>query len=209
MVIILLGAPGAGKGTISSELKNINHIVHISTGDIFRKIMISNDETSLNVRKIIESGKLVSDDLTNKILLNELKKHDLNNEIILLDGYPRNITQLNFLKKNCKVDFAFDIYVPTDILIKRVIGRRICPKCNQIFNIYFKKPKIDNKCDFCKFDLIKRKDDNETTIKARFDQYQKVNSQLIDQCKKDQIYYQIDNSKLNIAISKIREISGI
>lgn len=206
MIIFLLGAPGVGKGTLSNALIKQKKIVHISTGDIFRKLMQSSTLFAKKIKKIMASGNLISDDITNKVLAKELAKYNLNKVNILLDGYPRNVMQLNFLNKIKKVAYAIDLFVPKDILLKRLTGRRNCPKCQAIYNIYFKKPKVAGKCDNCHTKLIKRKDDNKQSVKIRFAQYRQLNAPLVKACKKLKIYYKINNTNLSQALSQIIKV---
>ena len=206
MIIFLLGTPGAGKGTLSKALIEQKKLIHISTGDLFRNLIQSRAPFAKMVKKIMSSGNLISDEITNKILIKELSHYDLNKINILLDGYPRNVNQFNFLNKIKKVAYAIDLFVPQDILLKRLTGRRYCPKCQAIYNIYFKKPKVTNKCDKCQTRLIQRKDDNKQSVKTRLNQYKQLNVSLVKVCKKRKIYHKINNVDLSKSLSQIIRI---
>ncbi|MDE6476884.1 MAG: nucleoside monophosphate kinase [Mycoplasmoidaceae bacterium] len=192
MVLVLLGAPGSGKGTLSAKLKNELGYIHLSTGDLFRKIMKSDSPLGKKINEIIQSGKLVSDDLTNELVKQELSS--IQNKNIVLDGYPRTVDQAKYLDSITKVDKAVLINVNNDIVIKRISGRRMCPKCNSIYNIYFMPPKSENVCDHDGTTLIQRKDDNIDSITKRLEVYEKQTKPLIDYYKHRQILVEFDGN---------------
>lgn len=206
MIIFLLGAPGAGKGTLAKALVQQKKIIHISTGDLFRNLRQSSTPFAKKVKKIMDAGILISDEITNKILAKELTRYNLAKVNILLDGYPRNINQLKFLNKIKKVNYAIDLFVPQNVLLKRLTGRRNCPNCQAIYNIYFKKPKMAGICDKCHTELIQRKDDNKQAVKVRFAQYKKLNAPLVKVCQKAKIYHKINNIDLSQSLSQIIRI---
>lgn len=178
MLIILLGAPGSGKGTLSAKLKDELGYIHLSTGDLFRKIMKTTSPLANKINAIIQSGQLVSDDLTNELVKQELEKVQQQN--VVLDGYPRTVDQAKFLDGIAKVDKAVLIDIDNQLIIKRITGRRMCPKCNSIYNIYFNPPKVENHCDYDNELLVQRKDDNEQSIVERLAVYNKQTKPLID-----------------------------
>lgn len=177
MIVLLLGPPGSGKGTIANFLEKKYGFFHLATGQLFRQITKQNSVLAQKIKKIINAGKLVNDTLTNKLvkcnLIGKTKKN------IVLDGYPRNVAQAKYLDKFCKIDYVFDLCVKENIIIKRIIGRRICPICQTIYNIYYKKPKQKNRCNFDHHILIKRDDDTRQTIKSRLQEYKKFNLPLV------------------------------
>lgn len=177
MVVLLLGAPGSGKGTIANFLEKEYGFFHLATGQLFRQITKQNSPLAQKIKKIINAGKLVNDALTNKLVKNNLIKKMKKN--VVLDGYPRNIEQAKYLNKFCKIDYVFDLCVKENIIIKRIIGRRICPVCQAIYNIYYKKPHEKNHCNFDHHILIKRDDDTKQTIKQRLQEYKKFNHPLV------------------------------
>lgn len=193
MIIVLLGVPGSGKGTLSSRLKNELGYVHLSTGDMFRKILKSGTELGNKINAIIQSGKLVSDDLTNELVKQELS--NVHADKIVLDGYPRTVEQAQFLDSIAKVDKVVLIDIANDVVIKRISGRRMCPKCNSIYNIYFNKPKVENKCDLDGETLITRKDDNEESVIKRLAVYDSQTKPLIDYYDRRHILVKYDGNK--------------
>lgn len=193
MIIVLLGAPGSGKGTLSSRLKNELGYVHLSTGDMFRKILKSGTELGNKINAIIQSGKLVSDDLTNELVKQELL--NVHADKIVLDGYPRTVEQAKYLDSIVKVDKVVLIDIENDLVIKRISGRRMCPKCNSIYNIYFNKPKVENKCDLDGETLITRKDDNEESVIKRLAVYDSQTKPLIDYYDCRHILVKYDGNK--------------
>ncbi|MDE6473184.1 MAG: nucleoside monophosphate kinase [Ureaplasma sp.] len=182
MKIILLGAPGAGKGTISDLLSKDQNLVHISTGNLFREAIQKDDDLSWQIKNILNAGGLVSDDITNAVARNAILKVCNENKGFILDGYPRTINQAKFLDTIVDIDKVFYLKVDNDALIKRIIGRRVCPNCNAIYNINLLelKPKIENECDVCHSVLVQRKDDNLETAQKRIDKYNEETFPLIE-----------------------------
>ncbi len=193
MKLIFLGAPGVGKGTYASRLGPKLGIPHISTGDIFRENIKNNTDLGKQVKPIIESGGLVPDEMTIKIVEDRLKRDDCKNGFIF-DGFPRTIPQADGLSKVIKVDLVLNIVLPEDILIKKITSRRQCKNCGDIYNLADIRrgqlhmppmlPKVEGKCDKCGGELYQRKDDNEQTVKDRLDEYKKKTQPLIDYYKK-------------------------
>lgn len=206
MVILLLGAPGAGKGSISNILKDKYNFIHISTGEIFRKAINANTDFARKLKSIMLSGGLIDDDTTNEVVKNELMELSNKNLNIVLDGYPRNIHQANFLSKIIKVDYVFDILVDEQEIMKRITGRRTCPVCKSIYNIYYHKPQKEGVCDFDGSLLVQRNDDKEDVVIERFKTYLALNAPLVEYYKQQKIYYPIVNEDLNKAISEIKKI---
>lgn len=182
MKIILLGAPGAGKGTISDLLSKDQNLVHISTGNLFREAIQKDDDLSWQIKNILNAGGLVSDDITNAVAKNAILKVCNENKGFILDGYPRTINQAKFLDTIVDIDKVFYLKVDNDALIKRIIGRRVCPNCNAIYNVNLLelKPKIENECDVCHSVLVQRKDDNLETAQKRIDKYNEETFPLIE-----------------------------
>ena len=175
---IFLGAPGAGKGSLAVKVAEEYKIPHISTGDIFRANIKAQTPLGVKVKAIIDSGSLVSDDLTFELVKDRLAQDDCKNGFIL-DGFPRSLEQAEILDQilgeidanedvNLKVIY-FDI--PMDNLVERIVNRRSCPACGAIFNIKTMTLKNDGKCDNCDTELVQRADDNEETAKARCNTY--------------------------------------
>lgn len=193
MVIIMLGAPGTGKGTVAALLQDKLGIKHISTGDIFRKNMKEGTELGKIAEKYIAQGKLVPDDVTIKVVEERLKEKDTENGIIL-DGFPRTVKQAEELdrildKNGKKVDKVINLETPDEEIIERIVNRRVCSnqECKAVYNLVLNPPKVDGICDKCGHKLIKRKDDTEETVRERLNVYFKETSPLIEYYDKKEI----------------------
>lgn len=183
-IIVLIGAPGAGKGTQARLLQELLGIPQISTGDIFREMKKADTPLSQELRDILDSGKLVSDDLTYQIVRDRTSREDCNGTYIL-DGYPRTAVQAEQLeelaKEQDKTIQAIEVFVPKEELMKRLTGRRSCVICGEIYNIYSKPPKHDNVCDFHPDSTLKhRADDNEKSVGTRLATFHENTKPLID-----------------------------
>ena len=171
MRLILLGAPGAGKGTQAEILSETLGIPTISTGNILRAAVKEGTPVGLAAKALIDAGKLVSDDVIMGILEERLAKDDCKNGYIL-DGVPRTIPQAKAMKeKGIAVDTALSIEVEDEVIVKRMAGRRYCPKCGNTFHVVYNPPKEDGICDFCGSALTIRKDDESETVKKRLATY--------------------------------------
>jgi adenylate kinase len=187
-IIVLIGAPGAGKGTQARLLQERLKIPQISTGDIFREMKKADTPLANELKEILDSGALVSDDLTFKIVKERTSRDDCSGTYIL-DGYPRTAVQAEQLeelaKEQGKIIQAIEVFVPKDELMKRLTGRRSCVVCGEIYNIYSKPPKIDNFCDFHPDKQLKhRADDNEQSVSTRLANYEAQTKPLIDYYEK-------------------------
>jgi adenylate kinase len=186
-IIVLMGAPGAGKGTQARLLQERLHLPQISTGDIFRALKTAQTSLAQEVRDIMERGRLVPDELTIRLVRERTAQDDCRDGYIL-DGFPRTPAQAESLKQLAAEQghsiVAVLIDVPFDILEKRMTGRRNCPVCGEIYNIYFKPPRNDNVCDLHpEAELVHRADDNAETVKARLATYDAQTRPLIDYYK--------------------------
>ncbi len=171
MKIILLGAPGAGKGTQAEKISKKFGIPTISTGFIIRNAIANETEVGKVAKGYIDKGQLVPDEVVTKLLLERLENEDCKNGFIL-DGYPRTITQgESLVENNIDIDFVLDIEVHDEIILDRLTGRRECSKCGKTYHIVDNKPSVDGICDACGGELICRKDDNPETIKNRLEVY--------------------------------------
>ncbi|MDR2823299.1 MAG: nucleoside monophosphate kinase [Mycoplasmataceae bacterium] len=194
MKIVLLGAPGSGKGTLGKYLHEQHGYTHVSTGDLFRKVL--NEKTSLGdeLRNAITSGTLVSDEITNAVVKEELLKLVNKKASFILDGYPRTIAQARFLDNIVDIDLVILTDVTEQLAVKRIMGRRLCPKCGAIYNIFFNPPKVENICDHDGAFLIQRKDDNEEIVKKRFEIYQISNKELVQHYQKKNKFHKVDSN---------------
>ena len=171
MKIIMLGAPGAGKGTQAKMIADKYQIPHISTGDIFRANIKNGTELGKEAKKYMDQGLLVPDELTVKILLDRVAQPDCANGYIL-DGMPRTIPQAEALEKSgIDIDCALSIEIADEVIIERMSGRRTCKECSQTFHIVSNPPKVEGKCDFCGGELTIRKDDAPETVLKRLAVY--------------------------------------
>lgn len=196
--IILMGPPGAGKGTHAKWISTEYKLPHISTGDMFREAMASGSELGNKIKDIVNGGGLVSDELTCELVKERLSRPDCANGY-LLDGFPRTIPQAEALKKfgpeiGREVNLVIDIECPSEVLVSRIAGRRVCPKCGASFNVNTMKPKKEGICDYCGTPLIQRKDDNVDSFKVRLENYFKSTEPLLDYYKKEGLLHSFDGT---------------
>ena len=177
MNIVLLGAPGAGKGTQASLIVEQYHIPHISTGDIFRKNIKEQTPIGVVAKSYIDKGNLVPDDVTIEIVKNRLEEEDCKKGFIL-DGFPRNVYQAEALAEFAKIDVVLDVDVPLDCLMARLTGRRICSGCGESYHVSTLDGR--NTCAKCGEKLYQRADDNEETVAGRLSVYRNQTQPLID-----------------------------
>ncbi|MEG2936348.1 MAG: adenylate kinase [Clostridium sp.] len=205
MKIILLGPPGAGKGTQAKSISNRYSIPHISTGDIFRKNISENTPLGVEAKKYIDNGQLVPDEVTINMVKDRLQQDDCK-QGYLLDGFPRTVNQAQSLESfldsiNDKLDTALLIEVPMDFILERMTGRRVCPSCGASYHIKFNPP-VDGKCELCGTEVVQRKDDAVETVKERLDVYQRQTQPLIDFYKEKNLLSEVNGTK---AINEVFE----
>ena len=204
MIIIMLGAPGTGKGTVASILSEKLNIPQVSTGDIFRKNIAEQTELGKLADSYISKGNLVPDDVTIKIVEDRLKQDDVK-EGIILDGFPRTIKQAEELdkileKENKKVDMVINLTTPKEEIIERIVNRRVCSnqECKTVYNIVLNPPKVEGICDKCGSKLLQRKDDNVETVESRIDTYLKNTTPLVEYyTKQNKISTQLVSKTVN------------
>lgn len=197
--IILLGAPGAGKGTNAKKITSEYHLPHISTGDMFREALRDETELGKLAKSYMDKGLLVPDEVTISLVKERLSKDDCKDGF-LLDGFPRNLKQAEALEEigkeiNRPINYVIDINVPEEILKDRITGRRVCKKCGAPYHIKTLQPIVDGVCDICGGELIQRKDDNEEALKVRLDEYHHQTEPLINYYSKKGILHTVDGSK--------------
>lgn len=178
--IIFLGAPGSGKGTVAKQLVEKYNYVHFSTGEMFRETMNIDSPLGAKIRLYMQQGKLIDDEITNSMIKSYLVNALASQKNFLLDGYPRTINQAEFLKTICDIDLVIYLDIDENIAIRRITGRRNCPQCGEIYNVFYKKPHRDGICDKCNSTLVQRKDDNIETATSRFNTYKTQTAPLID-----------------------------
>ena len=199
MKIIMLGAPGAGKGTQAKMIAEKYSLPHISTGDIFRANIKNGTELGMEAKSYMDKGQLVPDELTVKILLDRVAKDDCKNGYVL-DGFPRTIPQAKVLedalnKTGEKIDYAINVDVPDENIIKRMSGRRACVNCGATYHIVNVPPKKEGICDICGAALIQRDDDKPETVKNRLKVYHEQTQPLIDYYEKAGVLKTVDGTK--------------
>ena len=204
MNIIMMGAQGTGKGTVAGILKENLKIPHISTGEIFRKNIKEETELGKIATQYADEGKLVPDEITNKMVRNRLNESDCENGFIL-DGYPRNINQAEELDKMLedkgqKVDIVISLNTPKEEIIERVLARRECPKCKKIYNMVLNKPKEGEICDDCKISLITRKDDTREKLEIRLETFFKETKPVIEYYKQRGI---VKDEQISVSINRL------
>jgi adenylate kinase len=207
MKIIMLGAPGAGKGTQAKRIAEQYGIPHVSTGDIFRANIKEQTPLGMEAKSYMDRGELVPDELTVKILLDRVAKDDCKNGYVL-DGYPRTIPQAEVLDKAIeetkdpsaigadeKIDFAINVDVPDENSINRMSGRRACLKCGATYHIQYMPPKTEGICDKCQSELVIRDDDKPETVRNRLSVYHEQTAPLIDYYSNKGILRTVDGTK--------------
>jgi len=197
--LVLLGPPGAGKGTQASAIVKKYNIPHISTGDIFRENIKQGTELGKKAKEYIDKGLLVPDDIVVSIVKDRILEEDCKNGF-LLDGFPRTLNQGEALddelsQMNLKLDKVININVEKEVLIERTIGRRICKDCGATYHIKFNPPVKEGICDNCGGKLYQRDDDTQETIEKRIEVYQKQTKPLIDYYTKKGLILNVDGTK--------------
>ena len=204
MHILLMGPPGAGKGTQAAELKAKFQIPHISTGDMFRAAIKEGTELGKKAKSFMDDGKLVPDEVTIGIVRERLAKDDCKKGFIL-DGFPRTVDQADALETILKdlglsLTRVLNISVPASDLIERAVGRRICKKCGATYHVTFNPPIKEGVCDVCGSELFQRADDTEETMKNRLSVYEASTRPLIEYYEKKGVYTEVDGRQ---AIDKV------
>lgn len=184
MRLILVGPPGAGKGTQAVNLAAHFSIPHISTGDIFRSNLKEGTELGMEAKSYMDRGELVPDEVTNKMVKDRLKRDDVNRGF-LLDGFPRNVFQAEVLRailgeKRTPLDAALELSVDNNEIIKRLAGRRTCKECQKAFHVDYEPSKVEGICDSCGGALYQRDDDREDVIARRLEVYNEQTAPIID-----------------------------
>lgn len=199
MRLVILGPPGAGKGTQANEIVERYNIPHISTGDILRENIKKGTDLGLEAKKYMDQGNLVPDTLVLDLIQERISRADTKDGF-LLDGFPRNVSQATSLdaeldKLGIKLDKVINIIVDPKKLIERATSRRVCPTCGETYNIVAKPPKVEGKCDKDGSDLIIRSDDTEETVSRRIEVYTEQTSPLIDYYKAQGTLFDVDGSQ--------------
>lgn len=183
MKLILLGPPGAGKGTQAEMIKEVCNLIHISTGDIFRKNMKENTVLGAKAKEYVDKGQLVPDEITIAMVEDRLSQEDVRDGF-LLDGFPRSVAQAEalddiLLELDSQIDHVINIEVDKSILVDRAVGRRLCKSCGSTYHIKYNQPKQDGVCDKCAGELYQRADDVEETVENRISIYEQETLPLV------------------------------
>ena len=199
MKIIMLGAPGAGKGTQAFRIAARYHIPHISTGDIFRSNIKNGTELGRAAKEYMDQGLLVPDSLTCDLVVDRISRDDCKDGYIL-DGFPRTIPQAKALsealeKMNTEIDFAIDVEVPDETIVERMSGRRACTGCGETYHIIYRKPKKEGICDECGAPLEMRADDAPATVLKRLEVYHASTQPLIDYYREKGVLRKVDGTR--------------
>lgn len=211
MKIIMLGAPGAGKGTQAKMIADTYGLPHVSTGDIFRMNIKNGTQLGMEAKTYMDQGLLVPDELTVRILLDRVAKEDCKNGYVL-DGFPRTIPQAEVLedaleKLGDQIDFAINVEVPDENIIRRMGGRRACLSCGATYHIEHVPPKKEGICDACGQPLVLRDDDKPDTVKNRLRVYQEQTQPLIDFYTKKGVLKSVDGTQdMQDVFAAIKEI---
>lgn len=215
MRLILLGPPGAGKGTQASKIVEKYNIPHISTGEIFRKNIKSGTELGKAAKQYIDKGMLVPNEVVMGIIKNRLAEVDCKDGF-LLDGFPRNEVQANSLDEvlnelNMKLDKVVNIEVDDQQLVERIVNRRVCNKCEHTFHLMFNKPKVEGVCDVCGSKLYQREDDTVETVTRRINVYHELTKPLIKYYEKHGIVVNVDGLQSidQVFVDIVKEIGSV
>ena len=213
MKIIMLGAPGAGKGTQAKKIADKYQVPHISTGDIFRANIKEGTELGMKAKSFMDQGLLVPDEITIGMLLDRIHKADCEKGYVL-DGFPRTIPQAESLTKALSelsetIDYAIDVDVPDENIVNRMSGRRACLTCGATFHTEFAPPKKEGVCDICGAPLVLRDDDKPETVQKRLSVYHEQTQPLIEYYKKAGVLATVDGTQeMNDVFRSIAEILG-
>lgn len=194
--IILLGAPGAGKGTVAEDLKQQIGIVHISTGDMLREAIRAGSPVGREAKAFMEKGELVPDDVIIRIVRERLQSgHPADR--YMFDGFPRNVHQAELLDQllvacGGRLTHVFMLEVPRELIIRRISNRRVCRQCGAVYNLVGMRPRVENVCDLCGGEVYQRADDNEATVVNRLDVFQRETAPLVEYYQRKGLFVRVD-----------------
>jgi adenylate kinase len=191
---VVMGVQGCGKGTQAKSLKEAFDLVHISVGDIFRWHIQSHTKLAARIRRIVDSGALVPDEVVDEVVKKRLDEHDWNFGFIL-DGFPRNRTQAEFLLENYNIDAVILIEVPDAVVLERIMSRRLCPACNLDYNLIHHRPAVADQCDVCHGPLVTRADDNPEAVRGRLKDYHDKTEPILELFRRKGLVVAVDGTK--------------
>lgn len=191
---IIMGPQGCGKGTQSQLLKKAFDLMHISVGDIFRWHIESRTKLGARIRRFVNDGQLVPDEIVEEIVRRRLEEHDWNYGFIL-DGFPRNRPQAEFFLENYDVDAVIDIEVPHDVVLRRLLSRRLCRQCGLDYNLIYHRPAVAGVCDVCGGELVVRPDDNEKAVSARLKDFYDKTEPILELFRQKELVISVDGTQ--------------
>jgi adenylate kinase len=200
MRLVFFGPPGSGKGTQAIRLSEKMGLPHISLGDMLRQEISGQTEIGKQIKSFMDAGKLVPDSITIELTKQRIQKQDCNKGFIV-DGFPRSLAQADAfdqMLKDLKIDLDHVVYfqIPVDLVVERLCGRVSCPKCGAVFHLKYNPPKRSEICDRCSAQLVQRSDDNETSIRTRFEVYENQTKPLLERYKNSGLLATLDASQL-------------
>lgn len=190
---VIMGVQGSGKGSQAALLHRNFGLVHISVGDIFRWNIQSHTKLGARIQRIVSRGDLVPDAIVEEIVQQRLKEHDWNFGFIL-DGFPRNEAQAEFFLESYDIDAVIHVAVPDEVVLNRVLFRRLCPKCNLDYNLIYHRPAVESICDVCQGELITRDDDTEEVVKKRIQDYHEKTEPILKLFRRKELVVQVDGT---------------
>ncbi len=206
---VIMGVQGCGKGTQAKILAEGFDLIHISVGDLFRWNIQNHTKLAARIKRIVANGRLVSDEVVAEIVGRRLSQHDWNFGFIL-DGFPRNQTQAEFFLESYDIDAVINIEVPDDVVMERVLSRRLCSHCGLDYNLILHRPEVPNKCDVCGNELISRDDDTEESIRARLKDFHNKTKPVLDLFARKELIISVDGTQSVEAVQgQIRRNLGL
>ena len=206
---VMMGVQGSGKGTQSELLCNDLTMVHISVGDMFRWHVQNHTKLGAQVRRVMNAGELVSDDLVESTVRERLAQHDYNFGFVI-DGFPRNGRQAEFFMESYDIDGVIHLELPEDEVRRRVLSRRLCPNCGMDYNLIADRPKQEGRCDICGHELITRADDTPDALDARLRDYHEKTKPVLDLFSRKEVVHRVDaHASVDEVQHRIREALGL
>ena len=191
---VIMGVQGCGKGTQAKMLCKRFDLTHICVGDIFRWNIQSHTKLAAKIKRIMDAGRLVPDQIVDDVIRRRLEEHDWNYGFIL-DGFPRNEAQASFFLESYDIDAVIRLEVPDEVVIQRVLARRLCGQCGLDYNLIYPRPEVDDVCDVCGGHLKTRPDDVEEAIRTRLDQYHEHTAPVVDLFRRKELVVEIDGDQ--------------